>query len=413
MKLKLRRRSIAVFFLAGALSLQAQQTSNITFQHEGLTVYGSLTLPSGPGPFPAIVIVPGTGAIDRDGTISMSGGNVACLYPGLLGKTLRIYKDLGDPLAAAGYAVLRYNKIEYNYTTPQTLGPITFEKLWFPFRSGIEYVRKRPEVDSTSIILIGHSEGSALIPIAAKNRSDIKALISVAGARTPFDSLLCRQIIDITQLCGGNMQQAQSDVAQVHAYFASIRDGSWNGSTPPLLGVPAAVWSDYVTANDPVVQNYHDCILPTLFLGMGDDFNVPPSELTRFKNEIQIPADFWTIPGANHYMTYSATPTVAKAVPDTIIYWLSKLNLVTGVDERGEDASGIDIFPNPVKDMVQIKLPGTGSAGVSDITGRKLISFEVGESRQILVDMSVYSPGVYFVRYQGKEGVRVRKIVKS
>src|SRR5258708_4375391 len=99
-----------------ALTSKAQQSVNITFPHTDKTVYGVFSKPAGNGPFETIILAPGSGAVDKDGTITMSGGNVACLYPSLLGTTLKPYKQLGDALVAAGYAVLRYNKLEYNYS---------------------------------------------------------------------------------------------------------------------------------------------------------------------------------------------------------------------------------------------------------------------------------------------------------
>ena len=68
-------RHLLAFVMTSSF-LSAQQTINVTFPHEDKTVYGCITVPPGPGPFPAIVIAPGSGAIDRDGTITMAGGNV-------------------------------------------------------------------------------------------------------------------------------------------------------------------------------------------------------------------------------------------------------------------------------------------------------------------------------------------------
>ena len=392
-------------FITGA---KAQVTTNINFPHDDKIVQGCITIPAGQGPFPAIVIAPGSGAMDRDGTISM-GSNVQCLHPGLVGQTLRPYKDLGDALAAAGYVVLRYNKLEYTYS--QNLGAISFNKLWLPFESAIEYVRKRPEVDSASIILIGHSEGSTLIPLVAKSRSDIRALISIGGARTPFDSVLCRQLTEFTAKCGGNMQQAKNDSSYIQAYFNNVRAGNFSASTPALFGVSAAVWSDYVAATDPVVQHYNDCFLPTLFVGLANDINVPPSELLRFQNEITVPADFWSVPGTNHYMTYSATPTIAKAVPDTIIYWLSKLNLVTGTARQKSD-QGMGVYPNPVQNRVEVAVPGPGWIRISDVTGREIEKHRCN-SKKNTIDLGGLAPGVYLLRYDGSRSSAISRLVKS
>src|SRR5204863_8574539 len=127
----------------------------------------------------------------------------------------------------------------------------------------------RADVDTNNIILIGHSEGSSLIPFIARGRSDIKALISIAGARTPFDSLLAYQLVNIAQSCGGSVAQAQAQANQVLSYFNIISSNTWNGSTPALFGVPASAWYDYVRATDSVAANYNIDNLPTLFTGMG------------------------------------------------------------------------------------------------------------------------------------------------
>src|SRR6478752_8335062 len=145
----------------------SQQTYNVNFTHDGKIVNGTFTKPNGPGVFPTIIINPGSGANDRNGTIQMAGANVSCLYPALLNTTLRPYQDLSNALVAAGYAVLRYDKLEYTYSAA-SLGAITFHKLWLPVESAINYVKTRPDVDVNKIVLIGHSEGSSLIPYIAK-----------------------------------------------------------------------------------------------------------------------------------------------------------------------------------------------------------------------------------------------------
>ena len=326
---------------------KGQQSYPITFTHDGKTVYGTFTTPNGTGKFPTIIINSGSGANDRDGTIPMLGANVACLYPALLNDTLRPYKELSDALVDSGYAVLRYDKLEYTYTTPSALGTITFHKLWLPVESAISYVKTRSDVDTNKIILIGHSEGSSLIPFIAKGRSDVKALISIAGARTPFDSLLAYQLVYIAQTCGGNVSQAQSQANQILSYFNIIRTNTWNGSTPSLFGVPASAWHDYVLATDSVAINYNLDNLPTLFTGMGLDINVPPAELIRFQNEVTITNDFWSIPGLVHYMTPNNDSHVSTILTDTIIYWLRQHVLTTGISSVNPQDNYFHITPNP------------------------------------------------------------------
>ena len=86
---------------------KAQHSEIITFVHDGKTVHGTFTRPEGTGKFSTIIINPGSGAVDRDGTLPLTDGNSACLFPALYGDTLRVYKELSNALVDSGYAVLR------------------------------------------------------------------------------------------------------------------------------------------------------------------------------------------------------------------------------------------------------------------------------------------------------------------
>lgn len=344
-----------VFFVFSALLSQAQQSEEITFTHAGKTVYGTFAKPSASGIFPTIIINSGSGANDRNGTLVMVGANVECLYPALLNDTLRPYKWLSDALVDSGFAVLRFDKIEYTY--PTTLGTITFDKLWMPVYSAIDYVKTRSDVDTSNIVLIGHSEGSSLIPYISRQRNDVKALISLAGPRTPLDSVLAYQLMTIATQCGGNVPQTQTQVDQILTYFTAIRNDAWNASTPAVFGIPASVWADYIDVVDSVSINYNLANLPTLFLGLGLDFNVPPAELTRFQNEVTITDDFWSIPGLIHYMTPNNAPEFSEVLSDTIVYWLRQPGVLAGINQPTKQSSEIRCYPNPFSESVSISYP--------------------------------------------------------
>jgi dienelactone hydrolase len=401
----------------GFFQSSAQQSYPITFTHAGKTVYGTFTTPDGPGPFSALIINPGSGPNDRDGTVQLVGGNVECLYPDLEGETLKPYKELGDALVDSGFAVLRYDKLEFTYTTPASLGPITFHKLWLPVESAIDYVKTRSDVDTNRIVLIGHSEGSSLIPFIAKGRSDIKALISIAGARTPFDSILAYQLVHFADTCDGDVLAAQSDAAQILEYFYHVRIGNC-AFLPTLLGVSACVWEDYFDATDPVAENYNEVNLPTLFLGLGLDINVPPAELVRFENEVTIDDDFWLIPDLIHYMTPLDDPHVAETLSDTIVYWLREQFLHTSIsDVNTNDSELIHITPNPFQDVVTISFPNHApqlfSIAVMDLFGKIVMTSDSKHTNQESLDLSYLPAGTYYVQISGNEFQATKKIVKK
>ncbi|HXH20052.1 MAG TPA: T9SS type A sorting domain-containing protein [Chitinophagales bacterium] len=402
-----------------AWAANAQQSSDITFIHDGKTVYGTFAVPNGAGKFPVIIIAPGSGPNDRNGTLILTGANASCLYPSLLNDTLRPYKELSDALVDSGYAVLRYDKLEYTYTTPASLGPITFHKLWLPVESAISYVKTRNDVDTTRIILIGHSEGSSLIPFIAKNRHDIRALISIAGPRTPLDSLLAEQIMYIAQTCGGNVSQAQAQANQIRSYFNDIRTGNWNVNTPDLFGAPASTWSDYIHAVDSVAINYNLCSLPTLFIGLELDINVPLSELTRFENEITATDDFWNIPGLIHYLTPDNIPHVSSMLTDTIVYWLRQNILTTLIDSLYPQGGSVSIQPALFDSEFSISFDKNDAQqvcfSVTSITGQEIISHRCHNvSGRLLhrIEMSSFPSGIYLANIFFNGQTVIRKIIK-
>lgn len=418
--LYMRRIAIFISVLTLTVATKAQQSYEITFNHDGKTVYGTFTVPDTSGQFPTVIINPGTGANDRDGTIPMIGANAACLYPDLLNETLKPYKQLSAALVDSGYAVLRYDKLEYTYPTPAALGNITFHKLWLPVESAIDYVKTRNDVDTSNIILLGHSEGSSIIPYIAKSRSDIKAMVSIAGPRTPLDSLFAYQLVFIADTCNGNIGQAQTQANQILSYFNIIRTNTWNAGTPPFSGVSASTWYEYIHAIDSVAINYNLANLPTLFTGLGLDINVPPSELIRFQNEVTVSNDFWNIPGLNHYMTTNNDPNVSTALTDTIIYWLRQEVITTGVASLNNENISLHIYPNPFSSefTITINEPKTKELEiiVRNTFGQEVIREQHGISDRYFnrtFNLNSVANGVYLISIIANGQQMTRKVIKQ
>jgi hypothetical protein len=153
-------------------------------------------------------------------------------------------------------------------------------------------------------------------------------------------------------MCDGDTVLAKNQADQILAYFHIIRTNQWTVLTPPLFGVPAKAWYDYVVATDAVSEHYNSSNLPTLFLGLGLDINVPPAELLKFENEVEITDDFWSIPGLVHYMTPPDDPHVSEVLTDTIIYWLREHFLHTSVSPNALPVQGVSVYPNPFSNEI-------------------------------------------------------------
>ncbi len=423
--LKYHSQRMKIFYLSLlavliSFKLSAQVSYPVSFMHEGKTVYGTLTVPGNTGRYPCLVINPGTGANDRDGTIPISGGNAPCLYPGLLNETLRPYKQLAEALTDSGYAVLRYDKLEYTYTSPSALGPITFTKLWLPVMSAVDYLKTRNDIDTTNIILLGHSEGSSLIPLISRMRGDVRALISVAGPRTPFDSLLAYQLVYIADTCNGDLAAAQAQANQILSYFNTIRTNTWNAGTPSFAGASPAVWYEYIQVIDSVSINYNLANRPTLFLGFGNDFNVPLTELARFQQEVNISGDFWSIADLNHYMTTNTDPDVSEILTDTIIYWLRQNGITARTAFPEKEKPGFSIAPNPVTDDFYLTLNAVEGKRISlcirNVYGQEVLreEFLTGQGMEKKkISVKELKKGMYIVSLQGAEMYLSNKLIKQ
>ena len=409
-------KKLVLLFLCMSLAVQGQIVSeDVSFNHGGCSIKATFSKPAGAGPFTTLLLVPGSGQNDRNGTLAMSGGNVECLYPDLNGKTITPYKDLAESLSAAGYAVLRYD--ELTISCPGFAGAFSYENVFLPAMSGLDYLKTRNDIDTNHLILMGHSEGSALIPYMHSQRTDVKALISLAGARTPFDSILAHQLVDIPRRCNGDTTTANMQAAQVLMYFNMARNGTYTASTPDFGGLKPAEWETYIHINDSVGILYEQANVPTLFIGLEKDINVPLSELHRFQNELTTPkTDFYELPGLIHYMVPSDTERVAPVVGDTIVYWLSQQ--VLGATEVHVKDIKAKVYPNPVKDILTIEWPhmeDTLFVEVTDFSGKQVFFRKITktETSTLEIRFQNWPNGVYAVKLKSGEKEGSYKVMKE
>ncbi|MGD8320887.1 MAG: alpha/beta fold hydrolase [Gemmatimonadota bacterium] len=132
----------------------------------GDTLAGTLTLPDGEGPFPAAVLVSGSGPQDRDET--------------LLGH--KPFLVLSDHLTRQGIAVLRYDDRGVGKSTG-TFSSATSEDFTSDALAAVAFLKGRDDIGPVGII--GHSEGGLVGPMAAVRSSDVAYVVMLAGPGLP------------------------------------------------------------------------------------------------------------------------------------------------------------------------------------------------------------------------------------
>ncbi len=139
----------------------------------GFTLAGTLTLPHGASrahPVAAVVTITGSGPEDRDEYIGLEG--------------YRPFRQLADSLGRRGIAVLRMDDRGTGASTGKFKGATTAD-FAEDIRAGLAYLRTRPEIDSTRLGLIGHSEGALIAPLVAVKEPALRGIVLLAGIARP------------------------------------------------------------------------------------------------------------------------------------------------------------------------------------------------------------------------------------
>ncbi len=151
----------------------------------GVTLAGTLTMPAGPGPFPAVVLLTGSGAQDRD--------------EALMGH--RPFLVLADHLARHGIAVLRCDDRGFARSTGN-FSTSTHEDFAADAVAAFKFLRAQPGIDATRVGLCGHSEGGVHATLAAAGEKDVAFVVMLAGVGVPMEQLLLRQRQDLMRVSG-------------------------------------------------------------------------------------------------------------------------------------------------------------------------------------------------------------------
>lgn len=227
------------------------QSHDVSFvSADGTKLAGTITVPDKAArSFAAIVLVHGTGALDRNETI---GPNP-------------VFLQLSNALSNAGYVVLRYDKRGVALSGGRRDSPR--RTLLADVTAAYEFVRKRPRVDAHRVFLLGHSEGGELVPTVAAEHSDVAGIILMAPPALPLWQISMRQRLE-----GLSGQQAQQAKVQELAALAAIRDGSDRS--------PGMSWYRSSMEIDPAVD-IKRVACPILILQGADDVQVFANDLPR------------------------------------------------------------------------------------------------------------------------------------
>jgi pimeloyl-ACP methyl ester carboxylesterase len=294
----------------------------------GVSLAGTLTLPIGAGPFPAALLIVGSGPHDRDEALANH----------------RPFLVLADHLTRKGIAVLRYDKRGIGKSTGSADKATTLD-LAADAQAAMAYLKTRKEIDPAKIALIGHSEGAMIAPLIASQTKDVAWVVLLAAPATKGEDTLLNQS-ELIGRAGGltdeqltaslDLDQAAYDLVRTEKDTAVLNEklnGLVKGSglaaamspavLEPQLRMMESPWFRFFLDYDPL-PNLKALQVPVLALYGQKDLQVPAKpNLALLKQALQDggnkDADVRELPGLNHLFqhAYSGTPVEYAAIEET------------------------------------------------------------------------------------------------
>lgn len=288
---------------------------DVRFSNGAVTLAGTLSIPQGNGPLPAVVLIAGSGPNTRDENVFQ--------HP--------VFLVLADHLTRHGIAVLRFDKRGVGASGGQYATALT-QDFAGDAAAAFAFLKTEPGIDPRHIGLIGHSEGGLIAPMVAARDSSVAFVVLLAAPGVPGDALLRQQLHALNAAAGMNadlLQQSDTVAAQMIAAVKSttnlpqaqsdaLRQAAAQGTSPELAKQYAAMlftpWFQSFMQLDPAIalQQVH---CPVLALNGAKDLQVAaaqnlPAIRTALKDNPH--TDIRTLPGLNHLFQTAGTGAPAE-----------------------------------------------------------------------------------------------------
>ncbi len=205
---------------------------------EGVELAGRLTLPRGDGPFPAVVLLSGSGPQDRDES----------LRPAALIKPFAL---IADALTSAGVAVLRYDDRGVGGSSGD-FAAATIDDLAADAAAALAYLRTRAELDPERIGLLGHSEGGLHAAKLAAVDPDVAFVVDMAGPAVDGVSVLVEQQVAGLRASGASQEDIDAQRAMAEVALPAIVAGDDATAEAALRDYFGALW-DRASAEEQAV----------------------------------------------------------------------------------------------------------------------------------------------------------------
>jgi pimeloyl-ACP methyl ester carboxylesterase len=307
------------------VSVERPGDETVRIPANGFTLAGTLSVPPvggwAPGKLPAIVLVGGSGPVDRDEAVA----------------GIPVFGQLAGALADAGFLVLRYDKRGVGQSGGR-IESATVEDFAEDVRSAVRFLADRPNVNDKAISVVGHSEGAWAALAAAASEKRIARVVLMAGPGSTGAQLVLEQQRHLLARSGMSEAERAEKIALQERIQKAVRSGGgWDGIPPDLRKQAEAPWFRSFLSFDPapVMRRTGQ---PILVVQAEFDRQVPAhhgetlASLARGR-KARAAVELVTVPGVNHLFVPAKTgevdeypslagSTISPALPAAIVKFL-------------------------------------------------------------------------------------------
>jgi uncharacterized protein len=184
------------------------RVEEVTFDAGSVRIAGTLTIPPGKGRHPAVVLITGSGAHNRDEEI--------------LG--FKPFRIIADYFTRHGLAVLRCDDRGVGGSTGSKALSTTADHA-DDVLAAVRLLQGRPDINPAHVGLCGHSEGGIIAPIVAGRSKDVSFIVLIAGSAVTGDKLILFQLESLMRGGGAGEEQIRKTLDQQRRVFDCVRTG--------------------------------------------------------------------------------------------------------------------------------------------------------------------------------------------
>ena len=263
----------------------------ITFLSDGLTLAGTVTLPDKQGTFPGVVLVPGSGQVDRNENAKKLAINA--------------FSEIAADLASKGIASLRYDKRGVGESQGDFWETGFYDNVE-DASTAVEFLKRYAHIDPEQVFVLGHSEGAVIATRLAATGKDVRGVILLAGTAQPGEDVLLWQGEKVAKGMGGLngflIHTLHIDVRKAQEkQLEKIKHSDKDWFRMQLVAKINAKWMrEFLTYNP--ADDLPKIHAPVLAVTGSKDIQVDPADLKKMAQLVRSNFDWVEVPDVTHIL---------------------------------------------------------------------------------------------------------------